>query len=307
MISIFTTLSYPAVNCYVLITGYFSWKSVFDLKKQIVKLIKLWFSLIFFNILGYLFVSVVLNHSFSLIDFLLRFIPLIRGNWWFMTVYCCLIMILPFLNVIVSGINKQRHFSLLFILFVCFSIVPLLNGWEDKIGTNYGYSLIWFITLYFSGSYISKYELFNGKNKSLYCFLTYMGISALIYIIGAVIRKAGFYFNLSTYNSPFTYFQSIFLFMAFCSLRNKISKGTNIISYIATLSLASYLLHCQNDVESVLWSTLNPSQYANDYRIVIVYIILIVLILSISMLLEGLRRIVFKGIENRIYNIFMKS
>ena len=47
-------------------------------------------------------------------------------------------------------------------LFV-FSIIPSINVFGDEFGTNSGYSLIWFVVLYFIGAYLKIYGLKKKK------------------------------------------------------------------------------------------------------------------------------------------------
>lgn len=288
-----TTLCYPAVNCYVLISGYFFYKQKNDLKKQVYSLSKLWLTILFYSIMGYLCLA-IFNNSFNFGEFLLRFFPISRGKWWFFTVYFGISIMSPFINTMLIGLDKKNRKMQLFLLLIICSIVPMFTNWNEQLGSNYGYSLLWFFVLYVTGAYIAEYVEEkvtdkNRKNVALGSIVFFFVISAFIYCSSPLLRKIGIEVSLSPYNSIFTYVQGISLFMFFMNIKvEKVFR--TIIANISTLSLAVYMFHCQEDIESVLWSNLEPWKYANNEKLLVVFTATILSLYCGSVVIEYVRR-----------------
>ncbi len=304
-----TTLCYPAVNCYILICGFFSWN-----KRNAVegKLFRLWLSLLFFSLIGYIIVSVATS-KFSPVDLVYRFFPLIRGQWWYMVDYFALIILSPFINRLIENLSRDQHKRINIINFVLFSIIPMLNKWNDQLGVNYGYGLLWFIALYFIGSYIAKYQPFSaGKFKlwlqsPIVLLFLYFIVSIMVLIVDKLLRIFGIEFYLNPYNSVFSLLQSVCLFMVFVNM--KITNKTVVICLdrIAPLTLASYLFHCQEDMDSFIWKTIAPWKYANSNRLIFVYLASVLGIFLASIILERIRIAVFGGVNNKIISACSKN
>ena len=281
--NIVTILCYPAVNCYILITGYFSSMSKKSISKTAKSLVNLWSSLFFFSVVGYLIVTVLQFTDYSILELFKRFIPLTRQTWWFFNVYFTIMCISPFLNKFIEALTKKEHQILLGISLVFCSIQPYIVNWQDKLGVNYGNSLIWFIVLYITGAYIRNYPNNTTSKKQ---FVKYICLSAATFLLAPILTRLGVKIQLATYNSLLIYFQSIALFKTFLYFTPPqwIIPGIN---SFAQLSLASYLFHCQEDIKGILWSNLKIYDFANTYLIIPVAIILCLLLYFISILLEG--------------------
>lgn len=72
---------------------------------------------------------------------------------------------------------------------------------------------------------------------------------------------------------------------------NRIVGGTS------GLALASYLLHCQEDIEKILWVSLTPATYANSPKIIYITILICFSVFIIGALLEFLRKIICKFLK----------
>lgn len=109
---------------------------------------------------------------------------------------------------------------------------------------------------------------------------------------GPILRKLGIALSpLAPYNSLITYVQSISLLLFFMNVKVN-EKFAKIIADISGLSLASYMFHCQEDINSVLWSNLKPWEYANSSMIIIVFLVTVVALYTVSILIEFVRNMV---------------
>ena len=291
IVSFMTTLCFPAVNCYVIMSAYYMSKQEKDIFAVVKALAKLWLSVAFFALAGYLSVCVI-KGEFNAIELVKRFFSVSRGSWWYITVYFVLVLLSPFLNIVIRNINKKDYKILLTVLLIVCSVVPMFLKWQGQIGSNYGYSIIWFITLYFTGAYLRYYKYDNvvlNNRIFIKCIALYLLVSAISACIGPISSKLGYLIDLGPYNSIATYTQAILLFVAFLHMNIKSVLGKP-ISFIAGLSLASYLLHCQEDVESVLWSFTKPYEYANSSKVIIVWLVMTAGIYIVAVVLEFLRK-----------------
>lgn len=290
IITIVTTLCYPAVNTYILITGYYSYEARKDCRGVIKSLSSLWLSALFFSLFGY-FASVIgFNSQFHVAELLKRFFPIIRGVWWFYTVYFALMLISPFLNKMLDNLSRGEHKLLLLFLIMMLSIFPVFVGWKGQLGSNYGYSLIWFVTLYLTGAFLKRINISQFEtNLFLLGGIGYGGASVIMCLWPKVFGIVGIQSTVYMYNSLFCYAQSIFLFMAFVNIRI-ISVMKRFVECISPVILASYLLHCQEDIEKILWIKIHPSCYANSSEIIFVAIVIVVAVIFVSIILETLRK-----------------
>lgn len=113
-----------------------------------------------------------------------------------------------------------------------------------------------------------------------------MGVTISIYIVPKFFSIIGESIYLAMYNSVCVYIQAIALFISFGNIR--LSKGmTKIVGSISRFALASYLLLCQEDIEKLLWSGVNPAAYANSVKIIYVTIVICITVFIIGVLLES--------------------
>lgn len=218
---ILDAITLPAVNCYVLITGYCSYEKEKSFKNVVYGLIRIWITLVTYSVLGYLVVCIY-NREFNVIEFVKRFFPIIRGEWWFMTNYFALMLLSPFLTRFLKGISLIEHRILVIIAFAGCSVFPFFTLWEDKLGLNYGYSLLWFLVLFLIGSYLKRIDI-GKKKRGLNYFLCYLFFACLLQAIPFVLNRISITkgMNVSPYNSFVICLESIFLFLTFLNISNK--------------------------------------------------------------------------------------
>lgn len=133
------------VDMFVLLTGYFladtprSWKNV----------LRLWGTTVFWGTMLTLpFVLAGQKPGFGIGDALT---PLLSGHYWFVTTYCCLMLLVPYLVALLRGLDRSRHGMLIVILVTMFCLFR-------KNAAMYGFSpLAWFVTMYFIGAYLRKW------------------------------------------------------------------------------------------------------------------------------------------------------
>ena len=240
-----------AVNCYVLISGYFLLESEFKIKR----LFKIWFQVIFYSV-GIYFVLVIaklIPFSFKNVTF--SMLPVLMGQYWFVTTYVALYLLFPFLNIAIKSMDKKLMRLLVIVLFCVFSLWTTLIPISTGLDPNRGYSIIWFICLYIFAAYIRLH--YDSNKKWSYYFKWYIIVSIFIAISKIVLfiilkrcgiddKGSGIFYM---YNSVPVLVSSIMFFICFIKIeiRNKII--TNIIGVVSKLTLGIYLIDDNNSSE----------------------------------------------------------
>lgn len=137
-----------AINIFVLISSYFI------CQKKVVwgKVLKLVLEVLFYNIL---ITSVFLlsgYQKFELIPLLRQMLdPVLSIGVEFVGSFIVFYLFVPFLNMLISKLNKSQHFRLMCLSVIVFSVFYTLTALQ---ACRY---VLWFMTLYNIGSYIRMY------------------------------------------------------------------------------------------------------------------------------------------------------
>ena len=295
------TLSLPAVNCFVLISGYFLCTSKFKLSK----LASIWIQILFYSVgIALLVMCFHEGTPFSFKELIKCAMPFTMKRYWFMTDYLLLYMTFPILNCAIKSMNQKTHLFFCIVLFTIFSLLPNLMYVIDFSSINGGYSFTWFCILYLFASYIKLYTPIKIHHQKL-MFPIYVITSLLIcgerflayyitpYIFGSVKLTSFFYSN----NSIVSVLCALALFQAFRGLNIQSKFVYKFITFTAPLTLSVYLIHEQVMLRSILWDFLNPAQTAEKPIMIIYVIVCIISIFSICCLIEWIRHWIFKALH----------
>ena len=252
------SLCYVAVNVFVLISAYFlSESKTYKPGKAINLIIQCWFYSVPIYLLGCL-LNIVPFHFPTLITVYL--FPLISGQWWFVSCYIALYLISPYLNALHRNINQYQHLGLIVILGCILCFLPTCVFWfhSSLFGLNHGYSLIWFIFLYFIASLIRKY--YNDKYTLKTPWIVLYFIASFITWIVFIMQNrllGTYYWSFYKYTSITVLIASISLFMFF---RNWASQAN--VTYIDKIgcslgkwTLGVYLIHMHPVISKILWKS----------------------------------------------------
>lgn len=278
------------VNCFVLISGYFlirknsfSWK----------KVSRLWIQVLFYSVLFCFLLWGTEAHSIK--EMIKAFLPIKTNRYWFITCYVGLYLLHPFLNCIATNVTKKQYLYLLFLLVGMFSIYSFKGGTFTGNG-----SLLWFITLYFTGGYIRKYGIPWSVKQSVGLYVasaltTYLGLNVHLLIKGNFFSG-----TLIGNNSPSVFLGSVALFCIFKDMKINEKCFQKIIQFLAPATFGVYLIHDNNFVRPYLWhDLLNVKQYlASDYFFL--FFIGIVCVVFVGCIgIEKMREALFKFCEKQ--------
>ncbi len=252
-----------AVNCFVLITGYF----MIYVEMKISRILKMVFQVEFYSIICLVITKYIFDEPVGLKDIVRVIFPLTNNQYWFATSYLILMVLMPLLNVLVNGLSQKQHLYAIRILGVLFSVIPNFFFWCRNV-LGYGFDFTWFVVLYITAAYIRKYRVnLSGKKCfAFYCMACVAGaistaggdlvLHEMFQIAGEGIGKRVFL----NYNSVILFPAAIFLFVAFTKFEIK-NKLLMRISKCGLYVFGAYLLSDHDLIRKPLWERVNvPTQ-----------------------------------------------
>lgn len=268
--------AFVCVNLFVLISGY----CLAQTKFKISRLIRLWIETEIYSIICAVACK-ILGTDISLIQVIKAFMPFTTESYWFVTAYALLLCFAPFLNIAVNNMNQKQHRFLIVFVWIIFSIMPTFFVWERNLITT-GMDYEWFVALYITASYIRKYGFKCNAQSALIGYVILSFVTGLARIpLGIVSHRivgsyvlSGLFFR---YNSITVLAASVFLFWNLLNtdIKNKMIQKT--ISTFAPLTFAVYLIHDNEFVRNILWSTL-PMRKLYDSGVIVYLLGLIIFV-----------------------------
>lgn len=234
--------TYPAVDVFVIISGYFL---CLNNKRTLGKLSTLIFQTAF--VYAFLFLA---KFIMSLYNVELNAVVPVK---WFIPLYITLYCISPFINAALTSLNKKQLTYMIIALLFFFSVLPVVDcittsaGYNLGLstvatnGSNAGYSILNFVVVYCVGAYIRISELHKKLSSwivfivILLCFIAIRLLSLIPYSM-TPFNVAGWYDSIFV----------IILAASYLILSLKINMGGKVSKVIVNLAKANficYLLH----------------------------------------------------------------
>lgn len=245
------SLSCIGVNCFVLISGFFS------IKPKFKSVINLYSILLFFYLLCYGLSVYVGDSLFSWRKLGNCFFAFSAGGNWFVQSYLILMLLSPILNAFVERCNeKTLSVYILTYMALMYYFSAVWNA--EKFLFAHGYSFTTFICLYLIGRYVRIYGLVRASN--------YPKWSVWIAFAGSIVLMTFFHFVCNnegrwlSYESPFLIVSATLLLVCFAQL----NISSKFVNWIAPSCLAVFIFHTSSPVidwlarKDVRWFTTQP-------------------------------------------------
>lgn len=234
-----------AINCFVLITGYFMCTS----EISISKFGRLFVQVLFYNIVFY-FIFLFCGYEEVSVTRILHLFPINDVQSNFVSCFLLFYLCIPFLNILIRNVTKRQHLLLIAISLFIYTVLNLLFS----ITMNY---VSWFVVLYFISSYLRLYPVKilestrnTGLISVLFIVLSIMSILVCVYI-SVKLNIRVHYYLLSDSNAIFALLTAIALFMFFKNIKIKHSK---FINGVATTTFGILMIHANSDaMRQWLW------------------------------------------------------
>ncbi len=242
-LSVFGWGGKTGINCFMMITGYFMCTSQITLKK----FLKLFFQIEFYKVL---FLAVFLlsgyrDPTWAYIKKMLQPISSVGNE--FVSAFLLFYFMIPFINILINGLDKRRHLILIGICVFIYSILPILGY---KVIFNY---ITWFTVIYLIGAYVRLYpeKWFDKRGVWTAAALVMLTLSWLSVVYKFYTDRAALYFWVSDSNKPLALLTGVTAFMFFKNLNIGYHKWINVI---ASATFGVLLIHSGNDtIRQWMW------------------------------------------------------
>ncbi len=237
-----------AVNCYVLISGYFLVESAW----KPGRLISLLAQVLFYSLLIPLFFLAaggISGGDLDVYDWIGFVFPFGTEHYWFATAYLVMYLFAPFLAAGIKKLEKRNLQILLALLLAFFSIektiLPMYLATD-----RYGYDFGWFLCLFVVAGYIRLYGI-SWLEKQSHAVGAYVLCSAWIWLLalasntlGSKIEVFARYADmLYNYNHLLCFAGAVSLFYVFKNMRVGEGRFAGLVRKIAPCTFGVYLLH----------------------------------------------------------------
>jgi surface polysaccharide O-acyltransferase-like enzyme len=274
-LSVLNSLFIPAVNIFILISGYFS------IKPKVDKVLKLVLTLAFYTLLLNVPYNLYAHQYYFAVKNLLLFTEL---PYWFVINYLVLICFAPMINHYLESLTHRQFKWFVAILLVISCYCGLLL--RDNVNLN-GYTFFQFIMMYVIGRYIRRYEVQWSRKASL---LTYIGcsicIGGLMYMLYQMGRHEAAW-CVTFYNNPLVMLSAIAVFQLFKSFHIQ----SRVINSLAVSAFSIYLVQSSALVEHWHYKIIGGLTGSLWYVMAVV-VVLAVAIAAVALLVDRLQLLI---------------
>lgn len=280
-------LSVCAVDCFIIMFGFFQCNKNIKIKK----LYKLYMQIIFYSIIIFIAISIFTN-QILVSNIIITILPIIYGRWWFITKYILLFLISPIINSILIRFNKNNLKVIVLVMISILYIIPTIFINSSINNDNYG--LINLIGLYVIGYFIKVNEdSFNlSKYKYMIYYLLCMFIPTILNITISIYSNKASKLLWQNYNF-FVVLGAIMLFLFFLNIKIE----SNFINMIGSSTLAVYIIHDDPMVRSILYNIFETNSWANEKYMISYIFIFSISIFIFCIIIDKIRVFIMRGIE----------
>lgn len=289
------------VNIFILITGYFLIGKEF----KISRILSVWIQTVFYAVIFALIFYIIYPEQHTLKDVIKSVFPIHFKQYWFVSEYIGLLLLAPFLSIIWRNLSCKSYRALLVVLSImglCFKGYSL---YAYVYGFNSGYTLLWFITLFFISGYIRKYDIVVNRNMlGLFFSLGVIGLGLFLgmdFIVRSLHQQP---FCLGVhwigYNDILTLTLSIILFLNFKQKKFKETIISNVMVRIAPYTFGVYLIHDNIHIREWLWSVcFDIIHVQGNFSDVFYMLLTCTIIFSFCILIDYIRTLIFSILHIR--------
>lgn len=250
---LYETISIQAVDLFAMLTGYLCISTGWKIRRYM----SLWFQVAFYST-GFLAVGCVLKYSGILPSFIPQFrealLPVpFAGEYWYFTAYTAVFLMMPFLNRLMSCLEKQRAKALVLLVVPVFSLMSCLHG-SNAIYQG-GYNMAWLSALYIMGAYMRLYPPHWQRSAVWVIMICSLAFQTLLY-------RAGISSDLLLgYSFPLVVLSAVCMFHLCQGMTIKSTRLVHALSYFSPLAFGVYLAHCHQLPWFVLQKVLGNMHY----------------------------------------------
>ena len=284
---IIESLAIVAVNCFVLISGYFS---VTSDRLKVRRIFDIIFETSIYGIFIYFGYCISGEQDFNGQMLNQCALPYFYNKSWFINVYVILSILAPFVNKALVSLSKKQYQALLGIMLTLFSI------WKTFVtnppSDDYGYGIISFVLIYMIGGYLRLH--FDNKVNPFLTFFLYLAASSITCALYFLYGR-----RWINYNSIFVIIASVLLFLTFANMR----LNSKVINYIARSVLAVYIIHSNQLIRGhIFLDYFGIQNYIGSGFLFAYYIFTVLGTFVICILIDIARQYLFKYTFDKLFD-----
>ena len=283
-----------AVDTFILISGYFGIKSNWN------KIVKIWFSVLFYSWLVAVYKIVVEKELVSSLPYIL---PITSNEFWFLSCYFVLCAVAPLLNKLAEKLSRKDFVNILLLCFV------IIYGWASfnyilnfrQFIPDFGGGIINFSILYLIGRYIRLYGFTD------YSSLFYLGVfvgNTILMVCMELLFSSIFHFGFTSFeniNSIFVVSNAVFLFLFF----KKLHFHNKYVNLLAVYCLSVYIIHC-NDIGLNFLTDFFHLKNLHGFEILWSVLFIPPVVYIVCSVFEWGRRSLFSKMENMVLGAIVR-
>lgn len=228
------------INIFAIASGYAGIMATF----KISRLIRLWIQIVFTGLMVLICLDLFTDINVQTKDYLKACIPIAKKQYWYMTAYFMLCLVMPVLNAGIKSLNQKelRNLVLLLLGLVCGESFLLSSG---ALGVESGYSFEWLLVLYVVGAYLRLYNPLDISKGVLFGCSCVCALLVSVITLGLQISTIKWYGGFSDYTSPFIVAIALCIFLLCLKVRIDSEKAKKTITFLSSTTLGVYLIHLQ--------------------------------------------------------------
>ena len=296
ILKIISNYGYLGNNLFMMISGYFSiTKTDFNVYK---------FLYLIFEIYTYYYPSIFIGKKLSKIYKTIQFpnysskkiyFPLLTRNGnWFIQIYLSLLLFIPYINIGLLSLNKQKykHLVILIIVFYCiFNSLIIFYEFTSIIFQTT--PLISLLLPYIIGGYIKIHGLYYKLFWKIIA-LFYFPLSIISEIIFDTLALKMNNFNFIVFHLNLSIHMNSILSIAggigIIYLFQNINFYSKKINFIAVSVLGIYLIHGNKHITPYIYNVWFITNNINDSYFFVEYIAKAIFIIGLSIIIDIIRR-----------------
>ena len=299
------------VNSFIIVLGFFQFRSKFKLSK----VLSLLFQTFFYSIIIFLILfkfGFVNDINFTLVMNVL--IPFSSTDYWFISNYLITYILSDYINIFLKNLSHQKFKKFIILCFILFSIIPFIT--RMRFINNNGFNFYHFIFLYILGAYLYMYPPKESRLLNKISINGYRLLLVFLFIICASYNfflqefAVNHYYNngqvfnhlsnmvlisKGSYSSPIVIIQSICYFEFFRTLK----INSKLINKVSSCVFGIYLFHDNSYLRQIIYKISRIDNGLFFGRRIIVKIPIVVLaIFIVGLIIELFRKFLVKIISN---------
>lgn len=299
-LSLLQSMAFCAVNVYGLTTGYMMCTKPFRLSR----LTQLWAITVFWSVLISCVSFAFFGGSFG--DIIAGFFPFLSGRYWFFSAYIVTLAVSPVLNMVITGLTKEKFRLFLFVLLLLFSVLPVFSAQYDAVQLFGGQHFAWMMVLYLLGGYLRRFEGDDQtKRSSPFWGLTGFFCLAFVQLLYKALTNMFGFSDIRniflTYQSPLIVGEAICLFQFFKEFYSFSNSQVvkRIVSFVTPGVYSVYVIHVHPDIyhNANLIALLRSWDNWNVVRLLFAVISTSVAIFMACVCMDAIRQYLFRKLH----------